>query len=81
MTYLLVWLDLLQLAYLATTYVAFAAVARLLQGHGSLIITERQPRDPPGHTDALSAILVLGGSLPPCCSPATPISYPRGRRS
>ena len=31
-TYLLVWLDLLQLAYLATTYVAFAAVARLMKG-------------------------------------------------
>ncbi len=57
-TYLLVWLDLLQLAYLATTYVAFAAVARLLQGHG--LIPERLGTGIRRGTHALSAILVLG---------------------
>ena len=58
MTYLLVWLDLLQLAYVATTYVAFAAIARLMQGHG--LVPDRLGAGIRTGAKTLVAILVLG---------------------
>jgi len=56
--YLLVWLDLLQLAYLATTYVAFAAIALLLQRQG--LVSHRSGTVVRGGAHALAAVLVIG---------------------
>lgn len=58
MSYLLVWMDLLQLGYVAITYVAFAGIARLLQADGS--IGHRAGTGVARAAYALASMLVLG---------------------
>jgi len=57
-TYLLVWLDLLQLGYVATVYVCFAAVARGLRIRGS--VPERVGRVVERAGFVLAAAIMLG---------------------
>ena len=60
-TYLLVWLDLLQLGYVAAVYVCFAGVARLLWTRG--IVSPRVGRvvERSGYT--LAGVIVVGVAL------------------
>lgn len=60
-TYLLVWLDLLQLGYVATVYVCCAGLARLLRKQGA--VSERVGRGVERAGYALSAVIVLGVTL------------------
>lgn len=58
MAYLLVWFDLLQLGYVATAFVAFGAIARLLSRHG--LVSDRSGAGIRRGAHALAAVLVLG---------------------
>lgn len=58
MSYLLVWLDLLQLGYVAVTYVAFAGLARLLRGEGAISDLAGNGIARAAYT--LASVLVLG---------------------
>ena len=60
-TYLLVWLDLLQLGYVATVYVCFAGIARVLRMRGD--VSDRVGRGVERMGYALAAVIVLGVTL------------------
>jgi len=60
-TYLLVWLDLLQLGYVAAVYVSFAGIARLLWMRGSVTPRVGRVVERAGYT--LAAVIVLGVAL------------------
>ena len=60
-TYLLVWLDLLQLGYVATVYVCFAGIARVLRMRGE--VSQRMGRGVERMGYALAAVIVLGVTL------------------
>jgi hypothetical protein len=60
-TYLLVWLDLLQLGYVATVYVCFAGIARMLRMRGD--VSDRVGRGIERVGYALAAVIVLGVTL------------------
>jgi hypothetical protein len=61
MSFLLVWLDLLQLGYVATVYVCCAGLARLLRKQGA--VSERVGRAVERAGHALAAVIVLGVAL------------------
>lgn len=58
MSYLLVWMDLLQLAYVAIAFVAFAGIAGLLRAQGS--ISRRAGNVITRTACALASVLILG---------------------
>ena len=60
-TYLLVWLDLLQLGYVATVYVCCAGLARLLRMQGA--VSDRVGRGVERAGYALATVIVLGVTL------------------
>ncbi len=57
-SYLLVWFDLLQLGYVAVTYLAFAGIARLLQREGA--VSQRAGTLISRTAYALASVLILG---------------------
>lgn len=61
MSFLLVWLDLLQLGYVATVYVCCAGLARLLRKQDA--VSERVGRAVERAGYALAAVIVLGVAL------------------
>lgn len=58
MSYLLVWFDLLQLGYVAVTYLAFAGIARLLQREGA--VSQRAGNLISRTAYGLASVLILG---------------------